>query len=517
MARDNFSRKDIITLRTRVGDKCSNPNCRKATTGPAHDKNKAIILGDAAHICAASPGGPRYNPKMSHEERRSIENGIWLCKSCARKIDVDYKSYSAEVLHEWKINAEKKAHEELDQPVFSQADVNQAVTDSILSALTRAPVEPRYNLVHNAIYVEKQFLESKDSRFSVFPKFDKEGICYELSPKENVSLQVSFLDTISLPKVIKNHKEFIEHGKDFIVSSEEISFSGSELISFITNTSSKIKFSKPKMDAVIRLKTIEKQTEFIEVFNDIHGSISFGTKSFSFKGKGFADTLKLEFQFFRNKSAKMTMTASLIQWENINILKLPFFEKLWRLFSKTEKGDSICFDLELNGNSFLNNIQVKINKNEYFYSIYTFLQYTNYCRSICKKLNKSVLFTTQVSFSAEEHQEIAEINTILKGKLIDSSIPQEYPKTTFIVNEKNISIFKSSFKTTSVKFWQDEGDVLSLFRQDIKLPPKLIELNSVLPRISVNPDSIIEGMEIELLLEPMEGYEYTIEYKEPDN
>lgn len=54
MSRDNFSKKDIVALRTRVGDRCSNPDCRKTTVGPANTIDKATILGDAAHICAAS-------------------------------------------------------------------------------------------------------------------------------------------------------------------------------------------------------------------------------------------------------------------------------------------------------------------------------------------------------------------------------------------------------------------------------------------------------------------------------
>ena len=55
MSRDNFSEKVKTILRTRVAGRCSNPDCRRVTIGPNNDKNKATILGDAAHICAASP------------------------------------------------------------------------------------------------------------------------------------------------------------------------------------------------------------------------------------------------------------------------------------------------------------------------------------------------------------------------------------------------------------------------------------------------------------------------------
>ena len=42
-----------------------------------------------AHICAAAQGGPRYDASMTPEERKSFENGIWLCQSCSKLIDTD--------------------------------------------------------------------------------------------------------------------------------------------------------------------------------------------------------------------------------------------------------------------------------------------------------------------------------------------------------------------------------------------------------------------------------------------
>src|SRR4051812_16178668 len=43
------------------GFRCSNPACRKPTSGPLEDPAKAINIGVAAHITAAAPDGPRYN------------------------------------------------------------------------------------------------------------------------------------------------------------------------------------------------------------------------------------------------------------------------------------------------------------------------------------------------------------------------------------------------------------------------------------------------------------------------
>lgn len=72
--RDEFNQKTKQRLAERVGYHCSKCGC--LTSGPGTDENDSVNIGEAAHICAASEGGPRYDPNMSSEERSSIDNGI---------------------------------------------------------------------------------------------------------------------------------------------------------------------------------------------------------------------------------------------------------------------------------------------------------------------------------------------------------------------------------------------------------------------------------------------------------
>ena len=88
---------------------CSNPDHGVVTSGPHDDPTRATNIGVAAHITAASPGGPRYDPAMSEGGRSSAENGIWLCQNCAKLVDSDTTCYTVEVLQLWKHRAEEKA------------------------------------------------------------------------------------------------------------------------------------------------------------------------------------------------------------------------------------------------------------------------------------------------------------------------------------------------------------------------------------------------------------------------
>jgi hypothetical protein len=87
--RDDFSVQTKDVLAKRVGYRCSTPGCRQLTSGPHDDPNRAINVGVAAHMTAASPGGPRYDLLLTAEQRRSAENGIWLCPSCGKLVDND--------------------------------------------------------------------------------------------------------------------------------------------------------------------------------------------------------------------------------------------------------------------------------------------------------------------------------------------------------------------------------------------------------------------------------------------
>jgi hypothetical protein len=107
--RNDFDNKTKEILARRVGYRCSNPNCRKLTSGPQTDPAKAVNIGVAAHITAASPGGPRYDARLSPEERKSVDNGIWLCQNCAKLVDNDEQRYTTDLLIEWKRLSERAA------------------------------------------------------------------------------------------------------------------------------------------------------------------------------------------------------------------------------------------------------------------------------------------------------------------------------------------------------------------------------------------------------------------------
>lgn len=106
--RDDFLKGTIEKIAGRVNYLCSNPECGALTRGPHTQADQVINLGEAAHITAAAPGGPRYDASLSKEQRKHASNGIWLCRPHAKLVDADDSRFTIEELLEWKRLAEER-------------------------------------------------------------------------------------------------------------------------------------------------------------------------------------------------------------------------------------------------------------------------------------------------------------------------------------------------------------------------------------------------------------------------
>ncbi len=156
MSRDNFPKPTVKKLAERAHYICSNPDCKKMTVGPHTDPNKSTITGIAAHICGAKDGAksPRYDKNQTSDERKSIDNGIWLCHDCSDMVDKDEKYYPATLLRQW-----KKTHEEFIKTLQTKGFA------STLELLKPTTIE---------IDLSKQLLNFFDDRRILYDLYEKE-------------------------------------------------------------------------------------------------------------------------------------------------------------------------------------------------------------------------------------------------------------------------------------------------------------------------------------------------------
>ena len=172
----DFLKRTKQTLASRAGQVCSNPKCRKPTSGPHSDKNKALNLGEAAHIRAARKNQARYDPNMTDEERRDISNGIWLCIECARRIDRDEAQFSVELLMQWKEQHEKWISEgKPDDAIrFSSNQDSQSAGRHVAWTINVGD-----HIVSHREIAEGSYLESNNNRYKLVVQGDGNLVIYE--------------------------------------------------------------------------------------------------------------------------------------------------------------------------------------------------------------------------------------------------------------------------------------------------------------------------------------------------
>jgi len=83
------------------GNLCAYPSCMEIMID-----SEGVFKGEIAHIEAAEKGGPRFNAKMTNEERRHPDNLMLLCRNHHNEIDTHPERYPVHYLQDMKAGHE---------------------------------------------------------------------------------------------------------------------------------------------------------------------------------------------------------------------------------------------------------------------------------------------------------------------------------------------------------------------------------------------------------------------------
>lgn len=101
-----ISERDMKVLWGRAAGRCS--MCRVVVTADKESVKDAFPFGEAAHIIAESPNGPRGSAAYPDSLRNSYFNLILLCPNCHTKIDKAPEDFSVATLHQFKQSHESE-------------------------------------------------------------------------------------------------------------------------------------------------------------------------------------------------------------------------------------------------------------------------------------------------------------------------------------------------------------------------------------------------------------------------
>lgn len=89
--------KTVKHLFATCANRCTHPGCTQEMV-----LENGIVVGEICHITASSRKGPRYDPKLTAEERDSFANLILLCPTHHKMADDDVSRYTPDRLREFK-------------------------------------------------------------------------------------------------------------------------------------------------------------------------------------------------------------------------------------------------------------------------------------------------------------------------------------------------------------------------------------------------------------------------------
>lgn len=129
--RSGPSRKTRHAAIALSGNQCAFPGCNT----PFYDPAAGVILGEIAHICAQSPGGPRFDPRLTENEVHSASNLMVLCAVHHKLVDDQPDVYTADVLRRMKADHEAGSGETSENVIRAALDRIEAGQGEVLGAV----------------------------------------------------------------------------------------------------------------------------------------------------------------------------------------------------------------------------------------------------------------------------------------------------------------------------------------------------------------------------------------------
>lgn len=143
--------RELHLLFMRSGNRCAFTDCRRLLTAEGNKLDRIVVLGEAAHMVAESPKGPRGDSPLTLEERNRYDNLMLLCSQHHQLVDAQPKTYTVERLrgmkgfHELRV---QNSQGPWDEETASASEITSFVEEPIYSTLL--PVEHLPPFVYGA-------------------------------------------------------------------------------------------------------------------------------------------------------------------------------------------------------------------------------------------------------------------------------------------------------------------------------------------------------------------------------
>lgn len=472
---DDFSEPVKRELALRVGHRCSNPDCEHGTAGPAEDPERSINLGTAAHINAASKKGPRYKKEQTPEERRSIDNGIWLCAVCGRKVDSDKSKHTEELLRAWKQQAEAAATMRTHQKPLSQLDVQQ----QIAATLYGSPSGQSLRAFTNTKAAVTAHLNSLDPRMRAKVSYVDDAQHVEVwAIQEGVQMNMTF-EGADIDPMRTALNEILKHGRSASVELRRMKVSGSPLFEHLHEDGPvKLEMWSPDTPASVRFLMTDEAGSTRRCVATLEGTAVSGAESLTATVSAYDGVMKLEirvpFRSIQPRSADMQLTLDIGPWDGKDIRLIADLTALADLLEGWNNGLKLELEVFIDERRIASFDGTKLTHDGFIKQHATRMVYLRNARTLSEHFNRRISFVDDYYPTWNEFAAVSRAAAAIARTLIPKSDPTS-EDLYVAVDEDFLAEREKYLQQPNIAFQlvvAAEGDV-PVFGQVLRIPPVL--------------------------------------------
>lgn len=407
--RDAFKESTRRELRDRVAGRCSNPDCRVQTLGPRDKKPGVALVGEAAHITAAAPGGARWNGNLSTDQRRHYDNGIWLCSLHAGEVDANESKYSETELRRWKLEAEDAADKEKGKRLPSETDALNQIT----ALFGNAPAFFVHSAIPNTHKAMSAALSKLDPRVDVKTSHVDGQTSYELVPIAPIEWTITATGDAgtalrqALSKVLSD-------GEDVDIPLKGLAVEGSDLFKALINEASAFSVGAIPQDAALRMHFTSTKKESVPLQIEFQGEVKAGQQAFNFIGTALGGALRTRLRSALHNGSPIdwSLDFSFGAWSGQDVTRIPHIRRAHKLFTLLAAGARPSIEFEVNGQETLRTTGGPVSRDK-AQSLLDVFRYLEDLRQIAEYINAPLQVMPNTIIAVEDIEQAEGIaNTI---------------------------------------------------------------------------------------------------------
>ena len=420
--RDDFSLTTIKLLRDRAGNLCSNPDCRVVTGGANSNPTKTSSIGVAAHITAAASGrgAARYDSSLLPEQRKHYDNGIWLCQSCSRLIDVDEEKFPVSLLKEWKLKAEQNSANNIGKKLITKEESEQNAMEQVVRHIFGQEPANIFDGIEECVQHFDKKLQRLDPRFDIRTEIADGNVKRTLVPNSELKFNVT-IGGESAKQFKGEYDKLIKFGDSVEIPTENLSISGSNLLEAIADSSLQGgRFILKGRRQKVNLELFVANTDCSVSLGGFKGEMVMGTERITIQGSALKGFIKFNWEHNKNEGiAVSNYQFDTKVWFDTDILKIPFFPRLKKALPYLMDGAHLIVELtdkdyrtvEIGNSSYIND-QSQIEQ------VTWLISYFNYAREISEKFNTKIIYKSSADMSNAEYDFLQELCELINSSIV---------------------------------------------------------------------------------------------------